>query len=166
MTLNNPEDNQLLHLFGNYVKLYHILNNDQVVSVTGEGVIVIDVNPDIVCRLIELAREFHAQEEVVFPEIKGNPSGDWATQTLANHADDMTFLEFRSIIQDLEPDQQQQVVALLWMGRGDFSLDEWEDVLGQAADDWTPYTAEYLIVHPFLADFLMEGLDLFGYSCD
>ena len=125
-----------------------------------------EVNPDIVCRLIELAREFHAQEEVVIPEIRGNPSGDWATQTLANHADDLTFQEFRSIIKDLEPDQQQQIVALLWVGRGDYVIDEWEEVLAQAADDWTPKTAEYLIVHPMLAEFLRDGLDQFGYSCD
>jgi hypothetical protein len=126
----------------------------------------LDINPDIVCRLIELAREFHAQEEVVMPEIKGNPSGDWATQTLANHIEDMTFQEFRSIIRDLEPGQQQLVVALLWVGRGDFTIDEWEDVLKQAQDDWTTRTAEYLIVHPLLAYYLAEGLDQFGYSCD
>lgn len=126
----------------------------------------LDINPDIVCRLIELAREFHAQEEVVIPEVAGNPSGDWATQTLANHVEDMTFQEFRSIVQDLDPDQQQLVVALLWLGRGDYSLDEWEDVLAQAADDWTPRTAEYLIVHPFLAEYLTDGLDQFDYSCD
>ena len=126
----------------------------------------LDINPDIVCRLIELAREFHAQEEVVMPEIKVNPSGDWATQTLANHIEDMTFQEFRSIIRDLEPGQQQLVVALLWVGRGDFTIDEWEDVLKQAQDDWTPRTAEYLIVHPLLAYYLAEGLDQFGYNCD
>lgn len=126
----------------------------------------LDINPDIVCRLIELAREFHAQEEVVMPEIKGNPSGDWAAQTLANHIEDMTFQEFRSIIRDLEHGQQQIVVALLWVGRGDFTIDEWEDALKQAQDDWTPRTAEYLIVHPLLAYYLAEGLDQFGYSCD
>lgn len=126
----------------------------------------LDINPDIVCRLIELAREFHAQEEVVFPEIEGNPSGDWANQMLASHIEDMTFREFQSIVRDLEPRQQQQVVALLWTGRGDYGEDEWEDALEQARNDWTPHTAEYLIVHPLLAEYLKDGLDLFGYNCD
>ena len=31
----------------------------------------LNVNPDIVCRLIDLAREFHAQEEVSFPTPRG-----------------------------------------------------------------------------------------------
>lgn len=126
----------------------------------------LELNTETVCRLIQLAREFHAQEEVVIPETRGNPSGDWAAQTLARHVDDLTFQEFRSIINDMEPEQQVQVVALLWIGRGDFSKEEWEEVMDQARDDWTPETAEYLIVHPLLADYLMEGLDLFGYGCD
>lgn len=126
----------------------------------------LDVNPEIVCQLIQLAREFHAQEEVVIPEVNGNPSGDWARQTLASHADDLTFQEFRSIVQDLEPGQQQQIVVLLWLGREDYTLDDWDEILEQAQTDWTPKTAEYLIVHPLLAEFLTEGLELFGYTCD
>jgi len=126
----------------------------------------LDLNPETVCKLIQLAREFHVQEEVVIPEVRGNPSGDWATQTLASHADDLTFQEFRSIVLDLEPGQQQQIVALLWLGREDYTLDDWDEMLEQAQTDWTPKTAEYLIVHPLLAEFLTEGLGLFGYTCD
>ena len=126
----------------------------------------LDINPEIVCRLIELAREFHAQEEVVIPEMIGNPSGDWATQILASHVEDMSFREFRSIVRDLEPGQQQQIVALLRLGRQDYGLDEWDDALQQAEADWNKKTAEYLIVHPMLADHLTEGLALFEYTCE
>ncbi|HEX7037268.1 MAG TPA: DUF3775 domain-containing protein [Pseudomonadales bacterium] len=126
----------------------------------------LDVNPDTVCRLIDLAREFHAQEAVVIPEEPGSPADDWTGNVLAAHADDATLEEFRSIIADLEPDQQQQVVALLWIGRGDFGLDEWDEALAQAADAWNERTADYLISHPMLADYLAEGLELHGYECD
>ncbi|MBD3655114.1 MULTISPECIES: DUF3775 domain-containing protein [Marinobacter] len=128
----------------------------------------LDVNPDTVCRLIQLAREFHAQEEVVIPNtpIDVNASDDWHIQMLASHAGDATLAEFRSIIDDLEPDQQQQVVALLWLGRGDYSLDEWSRAVSDATDAWNEYTADYLIAHPLLPDYLAEGLDLHDYSCD
>jgi Protein of unknown function (DUF3775) len=126
----------------------------------------LDINPETVCRLIELAREFHAQEEVVIPEVSGNPSGDWAMQMLASHSDDLTFQEFKYIVGELEPSQQQLVVVLLWLGRGDYTLDDWDDLLEQACVDWTPNTAEYLIAHPLMVEYLTEGLDIFGYSCD
>lgn len=126
----------------------------------------LNVSTDNVCRLIDLAREFHAQEQVSIPEDPGNPSGDWAVQTLASHADDATFQEFKSIVDDLEPDQQQEVVALLWLGRGDYEEEEWQDALQLAEDSWNRRTAEYLIAHPFLPDHLVDGLDMLGYSCE
>ncbi|MFW6093270.1 MAG: DUF3775 domain-containing protein [Pseudomonadota bacterium] len=126
----------------------------------------LDVNPDTVCRLIDLAREFHGQEAVSIPEEPDNPADHWPREVLAAHTGDATLGEFRSIIEDLEPDQQQQVVGLLWVGRGDYELDEWADALEYAAHAWTETTADYLIAHPLLADYLREGLELHGYSCD
>lgn len=126
----------------------------------------LDVNPETVCRLVELARGFHAQEEVVIDEEPGDPGDDLLTQMLAGHAGDAALDEFRNIVADLEPDQQQQIVALLWLGRGDFSLEEWSEALEQAADNWNERTADYLIAHPLLPDYLAEGLDQHGYGCD
>lgn len=126
----------------------------------------LDISRDIICRLIILAREFHAQEEVVIPENPVNPSGDWAQQTLASHMDDSTFREFKAMVRDLEPDQQHQLVALMWLGRGDYSLDEWEDAVMEAAENATRSTPQYLMAHPQIADFLMDGLEIFGISCD
>lgn len=126
----------------------------------------LDVNPETVCRLMALAREFHAQEAVVIPDEPGSPGDDWVVQVLAGHASDATLQEFKSIVSDLEPDQQQQVVALLWLGRGDYELEEWQDALDYAADAWNEATADYLVAHPMLADYLAEGLDLHGYSCE
>ena len=126
----------------------------------------LNVSTHNIGRLIDLAREFHAQEEVSFPEETANPSGDWGRQILASHVDDASFQEFKSIIDDLEPDQQQEVVALLWLGRGDYGEDEWDEVVEEARDSWTPRTAEYLIAHPHLADHLTEGLDVLGYSAE
>jgi hypothetical protein len=54
----------------------------------------------------------------------------------------------------------------MWVGRGDFSVEEWPAALEEAADSWNEYTAEYLIAHPLLADYLEEGLAAFGYSCN
>lgn len=126
----------------------------------------LNVSGDTVCRLIELAQEFHAQEAVSIPEEPGNPSGDWAQQILADHMEDATLEEFRAIVEDLDPDQQQELVALLWVGRGDYSEEEWQEALELARDEWRPGTAEYLIAHPVLPEHLRDGLAAFGIECE
>jgi len=126
----------------------------------------LDLNSDTICFLIDKAREFHAKEEVVIPDTPGSPTEDWALQVLADHVDDATYQEFRATVNDLEPDQQHQLVALLWLGRGDYDIGEWDEALAEARRSWTKRTADYLLAHPLLADHLEDALEQFGYSCE
>lgn len=125
----------------------------------------IDVNPDTVCFIIDKAREFHAKEQVSIPEAPTSPADDWAMQVLADHLDDFTYQELRATIHDLDPDQQVCLVALMWLGRGDFLIEEWPEAVETATDAHNARTAEYLIATPLLADYLEEGLSQHGYSC-
>jgi hypothetical protein len=124
----------------------------------------LDMNPEIICNIIAKAREFHAQEGVTFPDDSPESYDytDWM-QVLAAHKDDLTYQEVTEAINDLEPDQQITLVALMYLGRGDF---EWKEALQEARDGWTTHTAEYLLSHPLVADYLQEGLALKGYSCE
>lgn len=126
----------------------------------------LELNPEIVCLVVTRAREFHAKEQVVLPDEPFNPGDDWALQTLADHLDDLTYREVVAAIEDLEPGQQAQLVALMWLGRGDFETDEWEAAVEQAQEQSNDRTAEYLLATPLVADFLEEGLDLLGYTCE
>ena len=126
----------------------------------------LNINPETVCFLISRARIFHSQEDVVLPDVPDSPTEDWALQSLADHGGDAVFQEFKATVDDLEPDQQQEVVALMWIGREEFSAREWKMALAEARSEWNEYTAEYLIAHPQLADYLLEGLDALGYSCE
>jgi hypothetical protein len=125
----------------------------------------LEVNPQTVCFLIDKAAEFHAKEEVVIPEEPLQSDEDWALQMLADHAGDPTFEEFKATVEDLEPDQQAAVVALMWLGRGDYDEGEWGAALAAATARRTRRTAEYLIGTPLVADYLREGLSLMGYDC-
>ncbi len=122
------------------------------------------LNPDTVLAIIDRAHQIHVKEAVTFPELSLSPTEDWAQQILADHADDPARLALQTEIEDLEPDQQVELVALTWLGRGDYAIEEWEDVIALAKERWNSRTAEYLIGTPMLADFLAEGLDLHGYS--
>jgi hypothetical protein len=126
----------------------------------------LDINPDMVCQIIRKCAQFHAKEEVVIPEEPTGPGDSSALAVLADHADDPTFVELKTAIDDLEPDQQVALVALMWLGRGDYDAAEWQDALAQARDSWTPHAAEYLLATPLVADYLEDGLSQLGYGCD
>lgn len=126
----------------------------------------LDLNPQLVCNIILRAREFQSKEEVVIPDVPESPAEDWARQALADHAGDKTLLEVKALIEDLEPDQQAELVALMLLGKGDYTVSEWVLAKEEAREDARKRTAEYLFAHPLVADFLQEGLGLMGYSCD
>lgn len=122
------------------------------------------LNPDTVLSIIDRAHQIHVKEAVTFPELSLSPTEDWAQQVLADHADDPVRAALQTEIEDLEPDQQVELVALTWLGRGDYAIEEWEDAIALAKEPWNKRTAQYLIGTPMLADFLAEGLDQHGYS--
>lgn len=124
----------------------------------------IDLNPEIVQFIIEKAREFHVREEIGATD-EPDP-GDWRTQSLGRYAGDPAFQQLKIAIEDLEPDQQVTLVALMWVGRGDYGPDEWAVALQRAGDSWNERTAEYLIGTPLLADYLAMGLEQVGPDAD
>lgn len=126
----------------------------------------LQVNPDDVCQLIQLARDFHAQDSVVFEDEPESLTDDLIFDALERHGEDPIVAEFQNIIADLDREQQVQVVTLLWVGRGDYDLSEWQEALSDAGDQWTNYTADYLLAHPLLADYLGDGLEMLGYHCE
>ena len=124
----------------------------------------LELNADIIKLLIAKAHEFYTDEPVEMPAAPLTLSDDWEPATPPEISSGAVFSEFKSIIMDLEPDQQQMVVALMWLGRGDFELDEWDEALAEARRSWTIHTAEYLITTPMVSDYLEEGLALHGYT--
>ena len=127
----------------------------------------LNIHPDTVCFIIAKAREFQAKEGVVIPEpLPDSPSENWAMQILADHAGDHTLEEVSAAIIDLDGNQEAELVALMWLGRGDYMLAEWKTAVEDAADARSDHTPEYLLAHPMVAFYLEEGLIQHGYSCD
>lgn len=125
----------------------------------------LEINPEIVCNIILRAREFHAKEIVHIPQEPPEKTDDWYEQVLSDYADDDTLQELITNIKDLEPIQQATLVALLWVGRGDFDIKEWDQALAEAKRNWNEFTAEYLLTKPLVADYLEDALNQMGYPC-
>ena len=123
----------------------------------------LNINSETVGFLIERARNFQLQQDEIRLEDESSGSDSLGRDASAE-MDDPAYRDFKSTIDDLEPDQQVEVVAMMWLGRGDFSIDEWEQAVQQARDSWNRRTAEYLIGTTLLADYLLEGLQAHGFG--
>jgi hypothetical protein len=117
------------------------------------------IHPEFLRSLILKLRSLMAQEEEVSPDSGSNPSDDERPATLQDTPDNLTRAEVETEIEDLEPDQQAELVALMWIGRGDLEPEEWEDAKALAAERRDGSTAQYLLKHPHVADHIVEGLD-------
>lgn len=125
-----------------------------------------DINTEIVCNIILKARELGIEDDLYIAGDPESPSTDDWKQILAEYQEDLTYTELKNLINDLEPDQQDIIIALMYMGRGDFDKDQIDAALEAAKTITADTRADYLISKPLLADYLQEGLAKFGYSCD
>jgi hypothetical protein len=126
----------------------------------------LSISPEKVCFFILKAREFDVKDVVTDPDSGSNPTDDAMLAVLEDHPDDPTEEELRSFIGALTEDEQIDLVALTWLGRGDGTIEEWDDLRREAARLHNKRTAAYLLGKPMLADHLEEGLSQFGLSCE
>ena len=119
---------------------------------------------DKVCFVIAKARELDVK--VAPEELDDGSNEDMMQRILEDYADDPTFEELRNFLVDQNDDELRELLALAWLGRGDFAIEEWHDALGRVGDVRQYHTTDYLLGTPLLADFLEEGLSQFGCSCE
>lgn len=125
------------------------------------------INPDKVCHIIAKARQFDAKEDISDPDSGSNASDDGMADVLEDLPVnlDATRLELLEFIRALDEDEQFNLIALAWVGRGTYDLSEWPDALNVARGEHAKRAAEYLLGLPLLGDYLHEGLAAFGESC-
>jgi hypothetical protein len=123
-----------------------------------------NIDTSKVCFLIVKAREFDAREDAVEEDYGGNPIDEGFREILADPSDP-AYAEIREQIEDMNVDEQCELVALAWIGRGDFTADEWTEALRLARERHNEHTANYLLGMPLLGDYLDEGLAGFDIRC-
>ncbi|MEJ8472629.1 DUF3775 domain-containing protein [Roseibium algae] len=73
--------------------------------------------------------------------------------------DDMSEDELRELIADLNVDEAAELVAVTWIGRGDFEATDFDQTVQEAKERAIGTTADYLIGLPLFPDYLEAGLD-------
>ncbi|HJU17436.1 MAG TPA: DUF3775 domain-containing protein [Stellaceae bacterium] len=117
--------------------------------------------------IVEKAREYDAEVAADPGAVSGsNPTDDGSREVLEDIPGNPTEQELRDAIDGLNVDERQELLALLWLGRGDFDAEGWVDALRQARDTIDATATDYLLGTPLLADYLEEGADMLGLSLE
>jgi hypothetical protein len=123
-----------------------------------------EINPAKVCFIIEKARELLSEDVGAEPDAS-NPTddGERAVLTDANASFRRELVEF---IGDLDVDEAAALVALAWIGRGDFDPEDWQSAVSAASERSEGPTWKYLLGMPLLPNYLEDALSAFGRSCE
>ncbi|HTV32816.1 MAG TPA: DUF3775 domain-containing protein [Methylocella sp.] len=119
-----------------------------------------------ICFLIVKAREYDVKDVATDLGDSSNPTDDHMIAVLEEHGDDPSGQEIRGFIVAMNEDEQVDLVALTWLGRGDGTIEDWANLRAEAQRAHNRRTASYLLGMPLLADYLEEGLSQFGLSCE
>ncbi len=125
----------------------------------------LSISTDKVGYIIIKAEEFDVKVAPDELEEGSNPSDDQDVAILEDEPDDLTEQELRDALEGLNQDELLDLIALTWIGRGDFTAKDWDRARGQAREMRHQHVPSYLIETPLLADYLKEGLSSMGYSC-
>ena len=123
------------------------------------------INPDKVCEFLEAAREVAGK----VPATTGDKTSSGDDSPLKFMEEDgggdpirQQMVEF---VGGLNVDEQVDLLALIYLGRGDFELDEWDDALVEAGDRIGAGDADFMIGNRALPAYLGDALDAFGKTC-
>jgi hypothetical protein len=125
----------------------------------------LQTNLEKICFIVVKAREYDVPEDVVEEDPGSNPTDEGERMVLAAYPDDPTYEELKSFIDNLNEDEQAELVALVWLGRGDYEGRDWSTALKEARARHTGSTADYLLGEPLLGDLIEEGLATLGLNC-
>ena len=126
----------------------------------------LEIEPTTVAFLIAKARAFDAKVAPADRDEIAQPGEDEDHDALEDYGDDPVAQEIREVVDDLNVDEQVELVAMTWVGRGDFSVDEWDEALEAAGERRLGKTSKYLLGMPLLGDMLEEGFVALGYSLE
>lgn len=124
------------------------------------------ISPEKVAAILLKARQFDVKDVVTDPDSASNGSDDAMLSVLEDHASDPARTELAAMIRGLNVDEQVDLVALAWLGRGDGDIGDWQEIRSEADRAHNKRTAQYLMGIPLLSDYLEEALSQFGHSVE
>lgn len=110
------------------------------------------------------ARQFDALVASDDPTDASNDADDRFVDALEDEADNPVRRELSSVIANLNSDARAQLVALAWLGRGDYDASDWREAVSAARERAEGSTSRYLLGMPLLGDYVEDGADKLGIN--
>lgn len=121
-------------------------------------------------RIEKLVLRFNtvmAKEATDISDLGGNASDDEVAATLQETEGDLSRDEITQEIESMNDEQQDALVALFWIGRGDAGPEAWEQTKVLARQRHEGLVSRYLLGKPEVGPFLIEGLEkMLNYGVD
>jgi hypothetical protein len=124
----------------------------------------LSIAPEKLGFIIAKAREFDVKDVATNPGDASNATDDAMLSVLEDHPDDPVVQELSSFIKALTEDEQIDLVTLVWLGRGDGAVSDWNELRAEATRAHNQRTASYLLGMPLLANHLEDALSELGVS--
>lgn len=109
-------------------------------------------------ELILRLKSVMAQEGVDIPDPGGNASDDEVAEMLQETEGDLSRDEITQEIESMNDEQQDALVTLCWIGRGDVEPESWEESMALARERHSGPVSTYLLAKPLVATYLADGL--------
>lgn len=122
------------------------------------------LSPETAFPIVIKARELGEKVPATDPDSGSNPGDDLEVDVLEDSADDTVREELAALVNSLNDDEQLDLISLIWLGRGDFALSDWDEARLAAADIGRERISRYVAEMPLVSDHLQEALSQFGQS--
>ena len=96
---------------------------------------------DKVCYIIVKARQFDVKEGVSDPNSGSDAPDDGYRDVLEDNPEDPVYRELAGFISALDIEEQLNLVALAWLGRGTYDKADWREALATARQEHNNRTA-------------------------
>jgi hypothetical protein len=124
------------------------------------------ISSEKVCALIEAARELAG----IVPSTAGDHTttgDDSRLVTMEGDPDNnVRRREAIEFVAGLNVEEQTDLLALIWVGRGDYEIDDWDEAVAEAEARIAARDPDFMLGDSALPDYLGGGLEAFGVACD
>ena len=123
------------------------------------------ISTEKVCDLIEAARELAGKVAPTAGD-RTTTGDDSKLVTIEDYpGEDERRREMVEFIAGLNVEEQTDLLALIWLGRGDYEIDEWDDAIAEAEARIAARDPDYMIGDSALPEYLGDGLEAFDRTC-